>query len=199
MARLGVLGGTFDPPHIGHLVLAAEAAEQLGLHKVFWVLTPDPPHKPGRVISPVSTREKMLSAALADNPIFELSRVDLDRPAPHYAVGTVVELSRQFPHSELVYLMGGDSLRDLPTWHNPPAFLAACAALGVMRRPGHRAKLAQLEQVLPGITAKTLWIKAPLLEISASDIRQRVAQGRTYRYLVSEAVYGLIEEFGLYR
>lgn len=199
MARLGVFGGTFDPPHLAHLVLAAEAVDQLGLQKVLWVLTANPPHKAGQVTSPVQARLQLLQAALQDNALFELSRVDLDRPAPHYAIDTVKSLSQVYPQAELIYLMGGDSLRDLHAWHNPAGFVQACHGLGVMRRPGDLIDLDAIEQRLPGVTEKVHWIDAPLLQISASEIRRRVARGASYRYLVPEPVYRLIDELGLYR
>lgn len=197
--RIGIFGGTFDPPHLGHLILAEEARDQLGLERLLWVLTPNPPHKRGQPVSPVSPRLELVQAAIGDNPAFELSRVDLDRPGPHYAVDTVLLLQKQFPGADLVYLIGGDSLHDLPTWHCPRELAAACAALGVMRRPGDRIDLARVEEAIPGISAKLEWIDAPLLEISSHEIRQRVAEGRPFRYYLPEKVYQLIVERGLYQ
>ena len=117
--KIGVFGGSFDPPHIAHLILAQEACNQLELDRVLWVLTPDPPHKRGRRLTAASTRLAMLQLALQDNTAFLPSRVDIDRPAPQYAVDTLHLLAKEYPHAELVYLMGGDSLRDLPTWRRP--------------------------------------------------------------------------------
>jgi len=139
--RLGIFGGTFDPPHIGHLILAAEAHSQLSLDRVLWVLTFYPPHKTEQSISPLSDRLDMVLAAISDDPRFELSRVDIDRPAPHYAVDTVRLLKETCPQSELVYLMGGDSLKSLPYWYKPLEFVAGCHSLGVMRRPGDQINL----------------------------------------------------------
>ncbi len=152
MTRLGIFGGTFDPPHVGHLILATEAQYQLQLERVLWVLTPYPPHKAGQSISPVDERFELLSASLEGNPDFELSRVDLDRPPPHYAVDTVALLRKTYPAAELVYLMGGNSLADLPTWHTPQAFVQACDEIGVMQRPGRAYNLPDLEVILPGLT-----------------------------------------------
>jgi nicotinate-nucleotide adenylyltransferase len=106
--RLGILGGTFDPPHIGHLVLASEAQAQLDLGQVLWVLTPSPPHKQDQPITPLQHRQDMLLAALGDDPSFRFSRVDIERKPPHYAVDTVQLLQARYPDAELVYLMGGD-------------------------------------------------------------------------------------------
>ena len=197
--RLGIFGGTFDPPHIAHLALAAEALDQLELERVLWVLTPDPPHKPDRDISPLAYRLEMLRAALQDTPAFELSRVDIDRNPPHYALDTMHLLASQHPGAELVYLMGEDSLRDLLKWHQPGDFIAACHALGIMRRPGAQVALTRLESQLPGLTARVRWIDAPRLEISSSAIRQRVAQGRPFRYFLPPVVYEIILKYRLYQ
>lgn len=199
MTRIGIFGGTFDPPHLGHLILAAEAKDQLGLERLLWVLTPQPPHKRGQVITPVQTRLEMLQAALEDEACFSMSRVDIDRPGPHYAVDTVRLVAEQYPHSELTFLMGSDSLMDLPTWKQPLRFVNACDALGVMRRPGNGVDLQVLERQLPGVTGKLRWVQAPLLGISSSQIRQRAAQGKPFRYFLSKAVYDYICTKNLYR
>ncbi|MEW5869499.1 MAG: nicotinate-nucleotide adenylyltransferase [Chloroflexota bacterium] len=199
MTRLGIFGGTFDPPHIGHLILAEEACYQLELERVLWVLTPNPPHKTDREITPAGERLAMLHAALAGAACFELSTVDLDRPAPHYAVDTVRLLRQKHPQARLVYLLGGDSLNDLTTWHNPQAFVDACDELGVMYRPGREVDLSALELALPGVAAKTRFLQAPLLEIASSQVRQRVAASQPFRYYLPEAVYQVIQRRGLYR
>jgi nicotinate-nucleotide adenylyltransferase len=196
--NIGIFGGTFDPPHIGHLILAAEARAQLGLDRLLWVLTPDPPHKRHQRITPLATRLDLLRAALQDEPVFEISTVDMDRSGPHYALDTVRILGKRYPQASLTYVMGGDSLRDLPTWRKPHEFLARLAGLGVMRRPGDAVDLAALEGQLPGISAKVRFIEAPLLTIAASDIRQRIAEGRPYRYYLPTAVYEMIVQQRLY-
>jgi nicotinate-nucleotide adenylyltransferase len=197
--RIGVFGGTFDPPHLGHLILAEEAAWQLRLDRLLWVLTPDPPHKLGRPITALEVRLAMLRAATWDNPGFELSQVELNRPGPHYAVDTVRLLVEANPGSEIVYLMGGDSLRDLPAWHHPGEFINRCAGLGVMRRPGDEIDLEALDQRLPGLLVKVEFINAPLLEISASQIRHRAANGQPFRYFIPPAVYEIIVAHRLYQ
>ncbi len=197
--RLGIFGGTFDPPHLGHLILAAEAADQLALERVLWVITPDPPHKSGSKISPLEIRLRMLEAALGDNENFVISRVDIDRPAPQYAVDTVQIIRQQYPGCELYYLLGGDSLHDLPKWHAPQRLLASVDGVGVMRRPGDRVDLGGLERFLPGLGNRVRFVEAPLLEIASRDIRERILEERHYRYFLPEAVYALIQELGLYR
>ncbi len=190
--RIGIFGGTFDPPHIGHLVLAEDALEQLNLDRLLWVLTPVPPHKQGQAISPTEQRLLLVQTAIADEGRFELSKVDLDRPGPHYAVDSVRLLQVQNPDAELIYLLGGDSLRDLPIWYQPQEFIRQISSLGVMRRPGVSIDQELLEGQLPGITRKVCYFNSPLLDISSSEIRLRIAQGRSYRYFLSAPVFELI-------
>ena len=197
--RIGIFGGTFDPPHVGHLILAEECRFQLNLDRLLWVLTNQPPHKKNSFISPIDDRIALVAKAIDGNPAFELSRVDIDRPGPHYSLDTVLYLKKQFPGDELIYLMGGDSLHDLPTWSRPKAFLAACDELGVMRRYDDKVDINLLEKALPGITQKVHLIEAPILEISSHQIRQRVHEGQGYRYYLPDAVYRAIEELNLYR
>jgi nicotinate-nucleotide adenylyltransferase len=197
--KTGVFGGTFDPPHVGHLILAEEALAQLGLSRVLWVLTPDPPHKQDRRITPLADRYAMLMAAVADNPSFEISRVDIDRPSPYYALDTVQLLAKEYPKDEIVYLMGSDSLRDLPTWHRPDNFVEACHAIGVMRRVGVHLDLDSLEAVIPGVQAKVHWIDVPMIEIASSSIRMRIPRGEPYRYYLPPAVFEYIHQHSLYQ
>ena len=198
--RIGVFGGTFDPPHVGHLILASEARDQLRLDRVLWVVTPDPPHKQGRrLISPLAVRLDLVQAAVGPDGGFEISRVEIDRPGPHYSADTVQILAREYPGAELFYLMGGDSLHDLPTWKRPQEFLACLAGIGVMRRPQDFVDLPNLERALPGITFKTHFVDAPLLEISSTSIRERIEKGHHFRYFLPPAVYEMVEEKGLYR
>lgn len=196
--KIGVFGGTFDPPHIGHFILAAEAYHQLELDRLMWVLTPDPPHKRRQKITTAAERLTMLQAALADSPEFELSRVDFDRPPPHYALDTVNILKDWFTGDEIILLLGGDSLRDLHTWYRPIDLVQACSALGVMRRPGVHISLTALEADLPGVTFKIKWIKTPLIQIASSELRQRIALGLPYRYFLPEKVFDYITSHGLY-
>ena len=198
MQSIGIFGGTFDPPHLGHLILAAEACAQLGLARLLWVLTLDPPHKQGQSIAPLEQRLEMVRLAIGDDPQFELSNVDISRPGPHYALDTVKLLAGQNPGAELVYLMGGDSLHDLLTWHRPADFVSACHRIGVMRRPGDAVELAVLEKELPGLTAKVRFLEAPLLDIAARDIRARIAEGRPFRYFLPERVFKYITKHNLY-
>jgi len=197
--RLGIFGGTFDPPHIGHLILAGEALDSLELDSLHWLLTPDPPHKKDQSILPWQHRLAMLELCLSNNPDFMISRLDIDRPGPHYAVDTVKLMAIEHPNAEIIYIMGGDSLKDLPTWHNPLDFVSACNELGVMRRPGDKIDLDLLETDFPGIKNKVKFMDAPLLGISSQQIRLRIAKNKPFRYYVTSPVYQYIVDHKLYR
>ena len=196
---IGIFGGTFDPPHLGHLILAAEALSQLQLDRMLWVLTPQPPHKPERPITALPHRLEMLKRAIGSAPGFELSTIEIDRPGPHYTLDTVDLLQTKFPSARLVLLIGGDSLRDLPAWSRPDELITAVNAFGVMRRPGDEIDLPTLERTLPGLSAKVRFVDAPQLEISSSSIRQRVASGGHFRYYLPTSVYDYIQQNNLYR
>jgi nicotinate-nucleotide adenylyltransferase len=197
--RIGLFGGTFDPPHLGHLILASEAQDQLELTRLLWTLTPEPPHKQDHPVTSIEHRLAMVNLAIEDNPSFELSRVELDRPGPHYTLDTVKIVAEQNPDAEVVPIIGGDSLHDLPTWHRPKELLYACHWVGVMRRPGESANLEELERELPGISSKVHYVDAPLLEIASREIRNRVATGRPFRYYLPPPVYEYIHEHHLYQ
>jgi nicotinate-nucleotide adenylyltransferase len=196
--RLGIFGGTFDPPHLGHLILASEALTKLKLRRLLWVLTSIPPHKIGQPISPIADRLAMLKLALQDEPDFEISTIDMDRPGPQYMLDTLNLLAAQYPNSDLIPLIGGDSLRDLPVWHKPIDLVAACHQIGVMRRPGDSIDLSQLEKQIPGIADKVRFVDAPLLEIASHEIRQRVVEGLPFRYYLLPSVYEYIVSHKLY-
>lgn len=196
--RIGVLGGTFDPPHIGHLVIAEEARQELGLAKVYFVPAREPPHKKGEPISPMSDRVAMLRLALAENPFFVLSLVEADRPGPSYTVDTVRQLYGEFPPAtELFFVLGMDSLAALPSWHEPKRIIEYCT-LAVLRRPGYSADLDSLERQIPGLKSKVVFIPAPELEISSSDLQARVRAGLSIQYMVPDCVAEYILDHHLY-
>ncbi len=198
MERLGIFGGTFDPPHLGHLALARAARDALALTQVLWAVAADPPHKRGLVRTPAATRVKLVQAAITGEPDMSLSRVDLDRPGPHYSVDTVAILQAAHPGAELIFVIGGDSLRDLPTWHDPHELIRRCR-LGVLRRPGAAFDLDALEGAIPGLTERIVFIDAPPVPESSRAIRARVAAGEPLEGLVPAAVAALIAAEGLYR
>lgn len=197
--RIGLFGGTFDPPHLAHLILASEAGYQFGLSRLLWVLTPDPPHKKDQTISQFPHRLEMLKLALASEPTFELSRLEIERPGPHYTVDTVKIFAALEPEAEIYLLIGGDSLRDLPTWRLPLKLIEYVSKIGVMRRPGDSFDLNELETRIPGLGDKLVFIDTLLQNLSSREIRRRVAAGEPYRYYVLPSVYEYIEKNELYR
>lgn len=197
--RIGIFGGSFDPPHIGHMILAGEAFHDLKLDRLLWLLTPHPPHKTDQPITPWQHRLAMLKLCLGDDSDFEINSVDIDRLPPHYAVDTMRLLTGQFPSSQLIYIMGGDSLRDLPSWHQPALFIQSCHLIGIMHRPGELIDLDRLEKQFPGIREKLQFMDAPLLGISSHEIRERIKQGDAFRYYLRDSVYHYILENHLYK
>ncbi|MEA3377290.1 MAG: nicotinate-nucleotide adenylyltransferase [Chloroflexota bacterium] len=194
---MGVIGGTFDPPHYGHLVLAENARVQLKLDRVLFVPAGEPPHKPEEPITPVHHRTEMVAATVADNAAFVLSRVDLARPGPHYSVDMLGILRGIHHEAILFFLIGGDSLAEFLSWRNPGGIVEQ-VRLAVMRRPGWEADVASLEEQLPGIRERLTWLDAPHLEISGTDLRRRVRDGLPIRYLVPPPVRDYVYEHGLY-
>jgi nicotinate-nucleotide adenylyltransferase len=197
--QLGVLGGTFDPIHHGHLVAAQEAQHQLKLDQILFVPAGTPPHKPTGPILPKHHRLHMVELAIKDQPYFAISRVDVDRPGPHYTVDMLRLLREEWgPDSTLFFIEGADSLADILTWHQPQRLIELCE-LAVVERPGVEMDLTQLAVKLPDLAARVHWVKMPLLEISSSDLRARVRAGRPISYLLPPAVEEYIMEHGLYR
>ncbi len=195
---IGVFGGTFDPPHIGHLVLADEARAELNLTTVLWVVTGEPPHKPDRPIIAAEHRLEMVELTIQNDPAFEVSRLEVDRPGPHYAVDTLAQLAAEQPGDDRAYVMGKDSLRDLPSWNSPERFIELTDAIVVLNRPDVEADLELLDEQLPGLANKVRLIGVPLVDVASRDVRQRVASGMPYRYLVARPVADYIAEHGLY-
>lgn len=201
--RFGILGGTFDPPHLAHLVAAQEAQVRLALDRVFFVPAAQPPHKAHKVITPAHHRRAMVELAIADNPHFALSTVDLDRSGPSYTVDTLRLLRASWgPAAEIHLILGWDMLVDLPTWHDPTGIVAAVTRIVAFHRPGYEADptvLARLSAALPALSAKLALLPMAQLDISASDLRQRVASGLPIRYLVPDTVIEYIAANALYR
>jgi nicotinate-nucleotide adenylyltransferase len=197
--RLGVLGGTFDPPHYGHLLLADTARVQLCLDRVLLLPAGQPPHKPADQPSPVADRAAMTQAALDDaaTPTFHLCRVDLDRPGPHYTVDALAVLRELYPLAEIWFLIGTDSLADLPRWRDP-AGIVNLARLAVLPRSGATPDLDELAATVPGLLRRVDWLAGPPLDLSSSALRARARQGLPLRYLVPPAVETFIRERGLY-
>jgi len=141
----------------------------------------------------------MVNLAIGGNPDFIISRLDIDRPPPHYAVDTMSFLRNQSPSDEYFYLMGLDSLNELPTWHTPAHFVDLCDQIGVMLRFGEDVDLPVLEPMIPGLSSKVRFLNTPTIDISGTDIRQRAKQGRSFRYFLSEDVYRYVLKYHLYQ
>lgn len=199
--RLGVFGGTFDPPHLGHVHMARAAYTQLRLDRVLWVVAGQPPHKPQQPLTALPVRLAMTEAAIAHQPMFSLSRVDADRPGPHWTADTLALLARRWPEATLFFILGADSLVAFPTWRHPQAILGL-ARLAVVRRPGvnlTEAQLAQLDAQLPGLSTRLDWVEAHPHDVASSDIRARIASSDPWQHLVPPGVADLIQQHGLYR
>lgn len=196
--RIGLLGGTFDPPHIAHLLLAERAREQLALERVLWVPAGAPWRKAERPVSGARHRAAMVERAIADNHAFELSTVELKREGPSYTVETLDQLAAESPEVEWVLLLGQDALGELPNWREPER-IVKLATLAVAGRVRDEANSGELEHGPGARGTESITIDMPRLEISGTEIRARVAAGRSIRYLVPDAVREYIEEQGLYR
>ncbi len=198
MQRVGILGGTFDPPHLGHLVLAEYAQEALDLERVLFVPAADPPHKRGIVRTPIAYRLPMLELAIADRDKFAISRIDIDRPGPHYAVDMIRLLQTDLPDSEVYFLMGSDSFNDLPRWHRPADLIQACRIV-VLDRPGRGWAPTMHDEILPDLADRTVTLGYPRLGISSTEVSRRLDAGLSVRYLVPQPVLQYIAEHGLYK
>ena len=197
--KIGYFGGTFDPPHIGHLTLASEAAYQFELSRLYWGLTPDPPHKQEQVITPLSHRLEMLKRMIDGSALFEISYLEINRPGPHYTVDTIQLLAQQEPDADVILLIGDDSLLDLQTWRRHLDLIVAVSKIGVMRRFGTSTDYSALYAKIPGLADKVDFIDALVQPLSSREIRQRVINGGVYRCYTLPSVASYIEENNLYR
>jgi nicotinate-nucleotide adenylyltransferase len=193
----GLLGGTFDPPHVGHLWLAEAAREQLGLERVLYLPVGAPPHKEGKRVTAVHHRLAMTQLAIQDNPAFLLDTTDIDRPPPHRTVTLLPTMQAAYPGARLWLLLGADSLADMPKWVQPSRIIEQCR-LGVLPRPGVTIDWEVLETAGPHLHAATDWLDGPSVAISSTEIRQWAAAGRSLRYLLPTAVIEYIQQHGLY-
>jgi nicotinate-nucleotide adenylyltransferase len=209
---IGILGGTFDPIHIGHLASAEEAREALGFERVLFVPAAVPPHKTGQPRSSAQDRAAMVVLAIAGNPVFELSRIELDRPGPSYSVDTVATLLEAAAASTAgglasppdgaptyTFILSTEAVAGLPSWHEPQRLLDLCRMAVVPRGDLARPDQAWLDEAFPGRADRFTFLDGPRLEISGSAIRERVRTGRSIRYLVPEAVRAYIDDHGLYQ
>ena len=198
--NIGVMGGTFDPIHMGHIIVAEEARTRMNLAETLFVPACLPWLKTDSPISAAEHRVEMVRLAIADKPYFKLSTVEIERGGPSYTVDTVAGLRGQIgAEDELFLILGWDSLAELPRWHEPSRLIEMCR-LVVVPRPGYsRPELESLDESLPGISQRVMFFDKPEMDISASNIRERVAKGLSVHHLIPRPVNRYIKEHGLYR
>ena len=197
--RIGLFGGTFDPVHMAHLVMAEMARERLRLSKVVFVPAGEPWLKAENVVSPAEERLQMVRLATEGHPDFEVSSVEIDRPGPSYTIVTVGALRQQWgKQASLLLILGADALLSLPEWKEPARLVRECQFV-VLPRSGSELRVPEaLERSLPGISSRVAWLEAPEIGISSSCIRDRVARGLSIRHLVPEPVESYIRKHGMY-
>jgi nicotinate-nucleotide adenylyltransferase len=197
---IGFLGGTFDPIHIGHLIIAEEVRVRLALDEVLFSPAGQPWFKSERSITPGGHRLEMVRLALESNPYFKLSTIELERPGPTYSVDTISVLRKEFGTEVGIYfIVGFDALAGLPLWKEPARLIKLCQIVGI-KRPGYTELDWQfLERAIPGVCASVIVLDVPQIDISSIEIRERVKKGISIRYLVPEAVERYISEHGLYK
>jgi nicotinate-nucleotide adenylyltransferase len=200
--KLGIFGGSFDPVHMGHLILAEQCREQAKLDRVLFVPAARPPHKSDRILTAFATRVEMLSLAISGNPAFQIDELENDRPGPSYTVKTLETLKARDPDADLQLILGGDSLVDLPLWYQPKRILEI-AGLLVVGRPGWDAPdVAALRGCL-GLTdafpLRVEIVECPLIEIASRDLRRRIAERKSVRYQMPRAVEAYVAEKRLYQ
>ncbi len=200
-SKIGVLGGTFDPIHLGHLIVAEDIRQKLGLGEVLFVPAGCPwlKLKEEKPISAAEHRLAMVRLAVASNPYFKVSTLELDRPGLSYSIDTVLELKAKLSAgAEIYFIVGPDALAELPRWKDPGRLVEICQVVGI-GRPGYaQADLNILESSIPGVSQRIMLMDVPQIDISATEIRRRVAQRLSIRYLVPEAVEKYIAEHRLY-
>jgi len=191
------LGGTFDPPHFGHLWLAESARDQLHLDQVLFLPVGEPPHKQGNSITAVSRRLHMTQLAISNHPAFCLDTLDIERPLPHTTCSLLPLVQAAHPDADLWLIIGTDSLRDFPTWHEPENIIAQCR-LAALARPGVVVDWNVLETAVPGLRAATDELAGPTMDISSTAVRQWAKHNHSLRYLVPAPVLDFIQQHALY-
>jgi len=194
---IGIMGGTFDPVHYGHLVAAEEARVRFGLERVVFVPNGEPPHKKDYAVTAAEHRYQMTVLATSSNPAFEASRIEIDRAGVSYTVETLEQLQRQLvPRTRLCFITGADAVLEILTWRNPERLLRSCEFIAVTR-PGH--DLGYLQGMLSSeLLARVHLLEAPGVHISSTELRRRAAAGESLRYLTPQAVVRYIAAHRLY-
>jgi nicotinate-nucleotide adenylyltransferase len=200
--NIGVLGGTFDPIHIGHIMVAEEAVARLDLPRILFMPAGQPWLKlnNANAISPVQHRLEMVRLGIADNPRFKLSTMEVERSGPSYSVDSIAQLHASLGEGdEIFFILGWDNLMQLPQWHQPQRLIKLCRLIAVPRVDFPFPDLAALEKELPGVTERVILFDKPRVDVNASQVRQRVAEGLSISDFVPKAVEGYIKEHGLYK
>lgn len=199
MPYVGIMGGTFDPIHFGHLAAAEGARQQLGLDRVLFMPNRQPPHKAGRHVSAAEHRAAMVKLAIAGNPGFDYTDVELHREGPSYTSDTIRAVHDLYPDLRSAFLVGMDSLLEIQTWHDYPTLLTL-TDLVVVSRPGYSVEQrdAVLAALGPALTGRIRLLETPGVAVSATELRRLAGEGRSLRYLVPDAVAGYIREHHLY-
>ncbi len=198
--KIGILGGTFDPIHIGHLCVAEAARDAFNLNKVLFIPTGDPPHKKSSRLASGKDRVKMIQKAISNNPNFRLDSREIERIGTTYTIDTLTELKELYPHDELFFIIGGDTLLELKTWRNFSSVAGLCDFI-VYQRLGYRQhdqedEALRLQKIYQ---TRIHFVEGPYLEVSSKDIRRRLEQKQTIRYLVPDEVVIYIKEHNLYK
>lgn len=197
--RIGIFGGTFDPVHNAHLLLAEQSREQANLDEVWLIPAGSPPHKESTGISSGKQRREMLDFAIAGNPAFVIKDLELHREGPSYTVETLRQLKETHPDDEFFLIVGADSVRDLHTWREPEAILELATLIGVNRPNISLPDLTELTQKFgEDVIAKILWVTMPGIDISSTDIRKRLRENKSVRYMTPRAVEVYIHNNRLY-
>ena len=196
--RLGLLGGTFDPVHRGHLTLARAGRDELGLDEVLFLPAGQPWRKAGQMIASNEHRLAMLRRALEGEAAFQVSRLELERPGPSYTADTLEALRDDRPEDELFFLLGEDALMDLPNWERPRRILELTRLAVARRADSSPEALEEAERRLPGLGERVVWLKMPAVAVSATEIRERVREGQPIGGLVPATVEEYIRKQGLY-
>lgn len=200
MRKIGIMGGTFDPIHNGHLLIAENAYEQLSLDEVRFIPTGRSPHKQGKKITDGVQRMRMVELAIADNPAFVADDRELRSDALSYSQTTLKDMHERAPEDELYFIMGGDSLRDFKTWYHPETICSCAVLVAAVRDDCNREQLLSFAKELEQLFAADVrLIQTPNLSVASSELRRRIACGQTIRYQVPEAVRGYIENHRLYQ
>jgi nicotinate-nucleotide adenylyltransferase len=200
--NIGVLGGTFDPIHIGHIKVAEEAIARLDLPRILFMPAGQPWLKlnNANAVSPVQHRLEMVRLAISGNPRFKLSTMEIERTGPTYSVDTVAQLRSQLgAGDEIFFILGWDNLMQLPKWHQPQRLIELCRLVAVPRVDFPLPDLPALGKELPGISERVILFDKPRIDINASEIRKRAAQGKSISEFVPKAVESYIKEHGLYK